>query len=174
MGELAPLPALGGGVIPIRGPVVTGAVLVPIENSSKGQGAQARMDTAPQAQRVPQRARGEADETPRADNAQRIDDSTLLGPSPAFQANVLELERDLRRAIERLESERSRAEAEVAFKVEKAQADVEAAKDAKQSAETEAAAPVPDDTDTNTASPANAGDAQAPEFSGATEAETTS
>ncbi len=140
MGEFAPIHALGGGVIPIRAHhAVSVNALAPVESSSGGRGAQARMDADPQTVRLAGRASGRDGGEPESGPAYRerpeIDDFTLIGPSPAFQANVLELERDLRRAIERLESERSRAEAEAALKIEKAEAQVEAAEDAKADAE---------------------------------------
>ncbi|MDF0596168.1 hypothetical protein [Psychromarinibacter halotolerans] len=151
MGEFAPINALGGGFIPIRAHhAVNANALAPVESSSGGRGAQARMDADPQSVRLAGRGSGreqaETESGPAYRERPEIDDFTLIGPSPAFQANVLELERDLRRAIERLESERSRAEAEAALKIERAEAQVEAAEDAKASAEiaTPAPAPAPD------------------------------
>lgn len=189
MDALAPIQSLGAGVIPIRAQAGVSAVaLTPVEASSSGRGPQARMDTDPQnAGRIQLRDRRDGDSGGNGtgsdtgiayrEDRQRIDDSTLIGPSPAFQANVLELERDLRRAIERLESERSRAEAEAAFKVEKAEAAVEDAEDAKQSAETAAArADLPEISETTTpetadAAPATTGEAEVPEATGTEEAE---
>lgn len=128
--DMAPIPALGGGAIPIRGPAGRGTILVPVEPGGKGRGAEARMDGAPQSPHPPARIERRDDTAPDAAAPEPIDESTLLGPTPAFQANVLELERDLRQAIERLESERARAEAEVAFRIEKAETDVAAADNA--------------------------------------------
>ena len=106
----------------------TAAPLAPVASASSGRGAQARMDTAPNMpNRTAARDRPEADtETPAAERP-LIDDFTLIGPTPAFQANVLELERDLVRAIEKLEAERSRVEAEAAIAVRQAEARADAA-----------------------------------------------
>lgn len=128
--DMAPIPTLGGGAIPIRGAAGRGTILVPVEPGGKGRGAEARMDGAPQSPQPPARIEHPDDAAPDAAAPKPIDESTLLGPTPAFQANVLELERDLRQAIERLESERARAEAELAFRIEKAETDVAAADNA--------------------------------------------
>ncbi|MDF0599563.1 hypothetical protein P1J78_02355 [Psychromarinibacter sp. C21-152] len=186
MDALAPIPQLGAGVIPIRAQADAGAVaLTPVEASAGGRGPQARMDTAPQSTgRIPVRDRrdGDGDSGPAYRDRPKIDDNTLLGPSPAFQANILELERDLRRAIERLEGERSRAEAEAAIKVEKAEAALERAEMARQSAEAAVSADLPDapeapekttptTPETANASPAPTGDAEVPEDTGTEVAE---
>ncbi|WP_172296748.1 hypothetical protein [Pseudoruegeria sp. HB172150] len=144
MGEFAPIQqTLGGGVLPIRAHTEAIApVLAPVESTSGGRGPQARMDTAtPPLARPSTRERGESDTAARMPERPKIDEFTLIGPSPAFQANVLELERDLQRAIERLEAERSRVEAEAAIKIERAEARADAAETARDTAESKARKP---------------------------------
>ena len=47
--------------------------------------------------------------------ASRPDRFTLAGPSPAFQASILEVERDFRNVLARIEATRAKAEADLAF-----------------------------------------------------------
>jgi len=129
MGDLAPIPALGANVAPVRvntEPQTT--IVAAVAGSSDSRGAQARMDTAPQPFRQPVRT-DQTDTQTETGLRQRaaLDDFTLVGPTPAFQANVLELERDLQRTIDRMEAERSRVEAEAAIKIERAEARADAA-----------------------------------------------
>lgn len=50
----------------------------------------------------------------------RPDRFTLTGPTPAFQASILEVERDFRNIIARIEANRAKAEADEAFGLEPA------------------------------------------------------
>lgn len=134
MGEFNPVPALGGGLAPLRlhnTPAAT--VVTAVGGKNNGQGPQARMDTAstPVALRPLSRDTGEGSgQSASPETAARpvdLDKVTHVGPPPTFQANVLEMERDLQRAIERLEAERGRVEAEAAMKIEKAEARADAA-----------------------------------------------
>ncbi len=130
MGDFASVASMGAHVLPVRVSADPQAAiaLAPVASSSSGRGAQARMDTSPQVSTRPaMRDRGEDDSKPIFKDRTQIDDFTLVGPTPAFQANVLELERDLQRAIDRLEAERGRVEAETAMKIEKAEARADAA-----------------------------------------------
>lgn len=45
----------------------------------------------------------------------RPDRFTLAGPSPAFQASILEVERDFRNVLARIQATRAKAEADVVF-----------------------------------------------------------
>jgi hypothetical protein len=47
--------------------------------------------------------------------ASRPDRFTLTGPSPAFQASILEVERDFRNVLARIEATRAKAEVDVVF-----------------------------------------------------------
>jgi len=122
MVDISPVPTLGSGLAPLRTQLAAQTTKVaPVGGSDNSAGAEARMDMAsnPGTSALSARARSEPAE---AANDVILDENTPTGPPPSFQAKVLDLERDLQRAIERLEAERSRVEADAAMKIERAEA----------------------------------------------------
>lgn len=110
MGEIAGLPQLGGGGIPLRlNTDRNGQGVPPVEATPKGRGLDGRMPSGGGGARAEAR-RGDPmpdQETP----PRRLDVHTLTGPSPAFQATVLELERELRQSMARIEAAQGLPEA---------------------------------------------------------------
>ena len=110
MGEIAGLPQLGGGGIPLRlNTDRNGQGVPPVEAALRGRGLDGRMPSGGGGARAEAR-RGDPkpdQETP----PRRLDVHTLTGPSPAFQATVLELERELRQSIARIEAAQGLPEA---------------------------------------------------------------
>jgi len=110
MGDFAGILPFGGGGVPIRSQNDTPKPAIqPVAGGSAGQGASARMDQGraelPLMPRSRERGAGRDDYGPHV----------LTGPTPAFQASVLEMERDLQQTIARLEAARGKQESDVAM-----------------------------------------------------------
>ncbi len=110
MGDFAGILPFGGGGVPIRSQNDTPKPAIqPVAGGSAGQGASARMD------------QGRADlpfmpkSRERYPGREEYGPHVLTGPSPAFQASVLEMERDLKQTIARLEAARGKQESDVAM-----------------------------------------------------------
>ncbi len=155
MGDFAGILPFGGGGVPIRSANDTPKPAIqPVAGGSKGQGASARMDQGraelPFIPRSRERGAGRDEYGPHV----------LTGPTPAFQASVLEMERDLKQTIARLEAARGKQESDVAMGVLE---QTEAPEDAESAEATaEVAAPETDTPETE-AMEAEATEAETPE-----------
>ena len=112
MGDFAGILPFGGGGVPIRSPNDTPKPAIqPVAGGSAGQGASARMD----------QGRAELPFMPkskeRGADHEEYGPHVLTGPTPAFQASVLEMERDLQQTIARLEAARGMQESDAAMGV---------------------------------------------------------
>ena len=108
MADFAALSPLASGVTSQNAPHATPAPAVPpVEAALRGQasGGQMSQGNGNGAQG------GQPDRPPMAKLHPRPDPHALTGPSPAFQARVLDLEKDLTQIIARLETARSLQEA---------------------------------------------------------------
>ncbi len=151
MGDFAGILPFGGGGVPIRSTNDTPKPAIqPVAGGSKGQGASARMDQGraelPFMPKSRERATGRDDFGPHV----------LTGPTPAFQASVLEMERDLKQTIARLEAARGKQESDVAMGVleqTEAPEDAETSEEPAEAAETETEDPEPKATEAEASEP---------------------
>ncbi len=110
MGDFAGILPFGGGGVPIRSQNDTPKPAIqPVAGGSSGQGASARMDQG--RAELPFMPRSKERDPGREEYGPHV----LTGPSPAFQASVLEMERDLKQTIARLEAARGKQESDVAM-----------------------------------------------------------
>ena len=119
MGDLTSTTPLTGGVALLRNTAAPLPPAVPtIEKGSDSRGLSGRMasDAGPQTAPHPRKALDSADRQARQDQPKKPDPKALTGPSPAFQASVLELELDLQIAIARTQAARSRQESDIAMR----------------------------------------------------------
>ena len=112
MGEFAGIPPFGGGGVSVR-PLNDTAkpAIQPVAGGSAGQGTSARMDQG--RADLPFMPKSKERDGEQAEYGPHV----LTGPSPAFQASVLEMERDLKQTIARLEAARGKQESDVAMGV---------------------------------------------------------
>jgi hypothetical protein len=112
MAEFSGIPPVGINSIVRPAPVSPPPAIPDVEPGLKGGGLSGQMMSNAR-QQVPGRARPHDQVTP--DPRRRgADPAQLAGPSPAFQASVLELELDLQNTIARVEAARGRRESEIA------------------------------------------------------------
>lgn len=118
IGELGALSSFGGGIAPARiSPETAVPAVAPIEPGQHSHGASPQMDSGQRGADTGVRDRHRADNPAEtgAQRAERPDPNVLTGPSPAFQASVLELEQDLQNVIARLEAARGKRESDTAM-----------------------------------------------------------
>lgn len=117
MGELGTISNLGGQTIgggaTLRPqPDVKVPQVVAVEAGSKGRDLSADLNADPRKGFADDRFRGSAQD--RQSTERRLDPAQIPGPSPAFQASVLELEQDLQNTIARVEAARGKRESDAA------------------------------------------------------------
>ena len=115
MGDIAGSLPFGGGGVPIRSQNDTPKPAIqPVASGAAGQGVGARMDQGrPDRPLLPN---GKDQDTPSQQRGGRdYGPHVLTGPTPAFQASVLEMERDLKQTIARLEATRGKQESDAAM-----------------------------------------------------------
>ncbi len=113
MAEFNGIPPVGNSSVVRPAPMAPPPAVPGVEASLKGGGLSGRMDAqgrAPGPGRTGLQSSGTADE----DRPRQADRDQLAGPSPAFQASVLELELDLQNTIARVEAARGKRESEMA------------------------------------------------------------
>lgn len=112
MAEFSGIPPLGLNSIVRPAPAAPPPAVPGVEAGLKGGGLSGQMSSDAR-QSVPTRAR--APEQAKAETGSgRPDPQQLAGPSPSFQASVLELELDLQNTIARVEAKRGRRESDIA------------------------------------------------------------
>lgn len=109
---------LGGGAAPRPDPVAKPPPVTSVEGGTGGRELSADLNSG-QPGTTPDRRFATKDGVDGPDTfaARRTDPDQIAGPSPAFQASVLEIETDLQNSIARIEAARAKAESDAAQRI---------------------------------------------------------
>ena len=129
MSDFNGMPAFGVGGLAMRHPLETSKQAVPevAKTATDGSATNKRGDTSSDQNGAYSQSKRDSvvSEQQRKDAVR--DETVLTGPTPAFQASILEVEKDLRNVIARVEAKRTQQSDEAAIAPRAAQGDAQAA-----------------------------------------------